>query len=89
LLQAAISTGVPVQPVALRFSDADAPVSTAADFTGEITLRQSLWALARARGMVVQLAVLPAQASEHADRRALAERLRQRIAAALDEQAGV
>lgn len=76
LLQAAVSTGTPVQPVALHFSDRDAPVSTAADFTGEITLKQSLWALARARGMVVRVTVLDALETRHADRRALAERLR-------------
>jgi 1-acyl-sn-glycerol-3-phosphate acyltransferase len=75
LLQAAISTGTPVQPVALRFADADSGISRAADFTGDITLMQSLWALARARDLVVHLRVLPALATAHADRRALAERL--------------
>ena len=49
LLQAAISTGTPLQPVVLRFADAETDVSLAADFTGDITLKQSLWALARAR----------------------------------------
>ena len=89
LLQAAISTGTPVQPLALRFADADAPVSTAADFTGDITLVQSLWALARARAMVVSVQVLTAQGTMHADRRALAERLRQLISEALQAQRGV
>lgn len=89
LLQAAISTGTPIQPLALRFADAQAEISTAADFTGEITLMQSLWALARARGMVVSLQVLTAQASVKADRRALAERLRQLIAEALGAQGAV
>jgi 1-acyl-sn-glycerol-3-phosphate acyltransferase len=89
LLQAAISTGTPVQPVALRYADADAAVSTAADFTGDITLLQSLWALARARAMVVHVQVLAAHATAHADRRALAERLRGLIAEALEAQRGV
>jgi 1-acyl-sn-glycerol-3-phosphate acyltransferase len=89
LLQAAISTGTPLQPVALRFADAEAAVSTAADFTGDITLAQSLWALARARGMVVRVSVLTAMATAHADRRALAERVRGLIGEALDEQRGV
>jgi 1-acyl-sn-glycerol-3-phosphate acyltransferase len=86
LLQAAISIGVPVQPVALRFADDDHPVSAAADFTGDITLTQSLWALARARGMVVHVSVLPALETAHPgpiERRALAERLRTEITAAL------
>ncbi|MCW5636003.1 MAG: 1-acyl-sn-glycerol-3-phosphate acyltransferase [Rubrivivax sp.] len=85
LLQAAISTATPVQPLALRFADADADVSLAADFTGDITLAQSLWALARARCMVVRLRVLTAEGTAHADRRALAEHLRQLIAGALGE----
>jgi len=89
LLQAAISTATPVQPVALRFADARSAVSMAADFTGDITLAQSLWALARARGMVVQVQVLAAQATAHADRRALAERLRSLIEEALREQRAV
>lgn len=89
LLQAAVSTGTPVQPVALRFADAEGAVSAAADFTGDITLAQSLWALARARGMVVHLQVLTPQGTLHADRRALAERLRQLIGDALRAQRGV
>ncbi len=89
LLQAAISTGTPVQPVALRFSDADAAVSAAAEFTGDITLAQSLWALARARGMVVRVVVLEPMATHHAERRALAERVRSLIAEALRGQSGV
>jgi 1-acyl-sn-glycerol-3-phosphate acyltransferase len=83
LLQAAISTATPVQPVALHFADAASAVSAAADFTGDITLAQSLWALARARGMVVRVHVLPAETTAHADRRALAEHLRAVLAEAL------
>jgi 1-acyl-sn-glycerol-3-phosphate acyltransferase len=83
LLQAAISTATPVQPLALRFSDATCAFSAAADFRGEITLTQSLWALARARGMAVRLTVLPPLATDHADRRALAARLRELVGEAL------
>jgi 1-acyl-sn-glycerol-3-phosphate acyltransferase len=43
LLQAAIATDTPVQPVALRFSDALDPVSRAAEFLGETTLLQIRW----------------------------------------------
>ncbi len=75
LLQAAISTATPVQPVALRFSDALHAVSPAAMFVGETTLAQSLWLLANGDDMVVHLQVLPAEATAHADRRALSERL--------------
>ena len=85
LLQAAIATGTPIQPLALRFSDARHAVSPAARFDGEITLRQSLWRLACGEGVVASLWVLDAQATAHADRRALAERLRGLVTAKLAE----
>ncbi|MBL8287472.1 MAG: 1-acyl-sn-glycerol-3-phosphate acyltransferase [Rubrivivax sp.] len=83
LLQAAISTRTPVQPLALRFAEADGRVCAAADFSGDITMWQSLWALARARGIVVSLVVLAAHDTAQADRRALAARLREVISEAL------
>jgi 1-acyl-sn-glycerol-3-phosphate acyltransferase len=83
LLQAAIATAVPVQPLALRFADARHAVSPDALWVGEVSLAESLWRLARADGLVAHLTVLPAQATAHADRRALAERLQAGIAAAL------
>jgi 1-acyl-sn-glycerol-3-phosphate acyltransferase len=84
LLQAAIATATPVQPVALRYADATHAVSPAAEFTGDTTLAQSLWRLACGDGLVVHVRVLPATGSAHADRRALAELVRQSIAEALE-----
>ena len=84
LLQAAIATEVPVQPVALRYADATHAVSLAADFTGDVTLAQSLWRLACADGLAVRVIVLSAEATPHADRRALATHLRARIEQALE-----
>ena len=89
LLQSTIATGVPVQPVALRFSDARHEISPAADFTGTITLAQSLWMLACGEGVVVRVRVLAAEATAHADRRALAAHLRALIAQALDDMGGL
>ncbi|MBX3634399.1 MAG: 1-acyl-sn-glycerol-3-phosphate acyltransferase [Rubrivivax sp.] len=83
LLQAAISTQTPVQPVALRYADAAHAVSPAVLFTGEITLKQSLWWLACGEGLVVQVQVLDALGSRHADRRALAAHVQALVAAAL------
>jgi len=80
LLQAAIATATPIQPVALRFSDARCAVSPAAQYVGDTTLLQSLWLLACGDGVVVHLWVLGAQGTAHADRRALAQRLRGLIA---------
>ncbi len=102
LLQAAISTGVPVQPVALRFSDASEPVSQAAAYVGDTHLLRSLWMIVTASGMQVRVDWLPPVPMVGDDRRIVSETLRQRILAALrgdeanvavtnsrDERAGV
>lgn len=81
LFEAAIVTSTPVQPIALRFSDAHAPVSAAVEFVGATTLVESLWRVACADGLVVHVTLLPARPSAHADRRALAQALRDAIAA--------
>lgn len=86
MLQAAIATTTPVQPVVLRYADAQHAVTPAAEFLGATTLAQSLWRLACGQGMVVHLQVLTAQGSAHADRRALAARLQSLIGEVLDEQ---
>lgn len=83
LLQAAIATQTPVQPVALRFSEPGHAVSLAAQWPQGLSFAGSLWKIAQARGLVVRLQVLPAQATAHADRRVLAQHLRDLIAQAL------
>jgi 1-acyl-sn-glycerol-3-phosphate acyltransferase len=83
LLQAAVATGTPVQPVVLRYSDTHQPFSTAVDFVGATTLLQSVWRVARAEGLTVHVELLDAQDTRHADRRALAARLRELIDARL------
>jgi len=83
LLQAAVATQAPVQPVALRYRDGGAAVSPATAFIGTTTLAQSMWMTARGRDVVVRVEWLLPQPTEQADRRALAERLRAQIAQAL------
>lgn len=83
LLQAAVATGTPVQAVALRYAEPGHPVSPSATWVGAETLAANVWKLARARGLVLHLTVLPPEASAHADRRALAARVREQIASAL------
>ncbi len=83
LLQAAIATATPAQPVVLRFHQPGQAFSPAAEFLGETTLAQSLWRLACARGLQVTVQLLDAEATAHADRRALAAHLRERIGDAL------
>lgn len=83
LLQAAIATATPVQPVALRFADAHDAVSAAVAYVGDTSLLQSLWWVACAEGLSVRVQFLDVQGSAHADRRALAQHLREQIEAAL------
>ena len=80
LLQAAIATSTPVQLAVLRFADARHRFSPAVEYVGDTTLLQSLWWVASARGLVVHVDLLPPQGTAHADRRALAEHLRQQMA---------
>ncbi len=84
LLQAAISTESPVQPLVIRWYEPGQRFSPAARFIGDTSLVESLWSIASARGLVVQLALLPAHATHAGDeRRALAAQMRSRIEAAL------
>jgi 1-acyl-sn-glycerol-3-phosphate acyltransferase len=85
LLQAAIATGAPVQPIALRFSDRRQPVSAAVEFVGATTLLQSVWRVACGDGLTAHISLLAPRASANAERRALAELLRADIAAHLPQ----
>jgi len=78
-LQAAIDAGEPVQPMALAYSEPGYAVSPSVEFVGETTLMQSLWRVLTARGLKVELSILPLQAANHADRRALAALLETQI----------
>ena len=89
LLQAAIATGVPVQPVVLRFSQPGAAFSPAVAYVGDTTLAESLWRVACAEGLTADVRFLPPRPSAGFERRALAAELRSRIDAALREDAGV
>jgi 1-acyl-sn-glycerol-3-phosphate acyltransferase len=85
LLQAAITTGAPVQPIALRFSDRQQPISAAVEFVGATTLAQSVWRVACGDGLTAHISLLEPRASANAERRALAEVLRADIAARLPQ----
>jgi 1-acyl-sn-glycerol-3-phosphate acyltransferase len=87
LLQAAISTGTPVQCVVLRYSDPDHRFSPAAQFLGDTTLLQSVWRMLSAQGLCVHVDLLQPQGARHADRRALSDHLRSRIHAQLHDSA--
>ena len=84
LLQAAIVAQAPVQPIALRYADAQEPISSAAAYVGDTTLLESLWAVASTTGLTVQVSFLPSLSSANFERRTLAARLSADIAAQLD-----
>ena len=83
LLQAAITTGTVVQPIVLRYSEPGLPVSLAAQYIDDTTLVDSLMKVCRARGIVVDVRFLAPEPAGELDRRALAERLHDRVAAEL------
>jgi 1-acyl-sn-glycerol-3-phosphate acyltransferase len=80
LLQAAITTATAVQPIVLRYSEPGLPVSVAAQYIGDTTLVESLMKVCTARGLVVDVRFLPVEPAGELDRRALAQRLHDRIA---------
>ena len=83
LLQAAIVTEVPVQPIALRYSDKRHAISSAAAYVGDTTLAQSAWNVVTADALTVHVQMLLPEGTRHLDRRALAERLQAQIGSAL------
>jgi 1-acyl-sn-glycerol-3-phosphate acyltransferase len=87
LLQAAIGSGTPVQAVVLRYADARRPFSPAVDFVGTVSLLHSVWRVLGAQGLQAHVELLDAEATRHADRRALAAHLRRRIDERLQEVA--
>lgn len=83
LFEAAIDAKVPVQPYALRYVNASGHLEPAADFVGNTTFVQSVLNIIRARGMTVQLFVLPEIATATVHRRELAQAAQSAIASAL------
>jgi 1-acyl-sn-glycerol-3-phosphate acyltransferase len=88
LLQAAIATGTPLQPVALAYRDADEDPSQAVVWVGDTTLATSLWQVVGARGLHVKVTQLEPVPTRDAERRELSSRVRDRIAAALGQAPG-
>lgn len=83
LLQAAVSVQAPVLPVVLRWHEPGKHFSAAARFIGDTTLVQSLWWIASARGLGIDIQVLPSVMTDNRERRELVAALRTLIAARL------
>jgi 1-acyl-sn-glycerol-3-phosphate acyltransferase len=83
LLQAAVSVDAPVLPVVLRWYEPGERFSSSARFIGNTTLVQSLWRIASAKGLGIDVQILPSVMATGQDRRALGETLRGVISARL------
>ena len=79
LLQAAITAGAPVQPVALQFLDARGERSLAPCYVGDDTLLGSVWRTVRARGITVRIVFVTPQDAQGRERRAWAQSLREDV----------
>ncbi len=84
LLQAAISAQSPVQPVALRFLEANGQLSMSPIYVDDDTLLSSVWRMMRAAPITARLDFLPNMSTEGLDRRALAAQLQEIIATRLN-----
>lgn len=81
LFQAAIRTGTPVQPVAIRYTDGT-DASRVAPFIGDDDLLRHIWRLLGEERLVAHVHICPARIPGP-DRRALARQTRAQVCAAL------
>ena len=79
LLQAAIASGSPVQPVAMQFFDARGQRSLAPCYVGDDTLFGSVWRTVRARGITVRIVFGTPQEAQGRERRQWAQELREEV----------
>jgi hypothetical protein len=72
VFQAAVDNATPVRPVALSYRLAGAGTTTVASFVGSAALWESAVLVAGARGLVVEVRLLPLLPPDGLDRRSLA-----------------
>lgn len=83
LLQAAINAQAVVWPLAIHYPDPAGGPNTAGAYCGNITMRQSLWAVLKLPEIVVELRFAAPIAAHGQERRQLAHQARQAIASRL------
>lgn len=83
LLQSAIDAKVPVQPIALRYSDKLHAISPRAAYVGDTSLLQSLWWVVSSSNLTVSVTILAPLAVDHADRRTLANTVQSQVGSAI------
>ncbi len=84
LFEAAIDADVPIQPLALRYLDADGKLAEQANFIGDTSFADSMLTILRSGRMRAELIVLPPIASTGAHRRELASAAQAVICTGLD-----
>jgi len=83
LFEAAIEAGVPIQPCAVRYLNAEGRLHPATRFTGDMTFGRSVGTILRARGVRAELKLLPVIETAGVHRRDVAAAARSAIAQAL------
>jgi len=89
LFQPAIDVGAAVQPLVIRYFRADGTRAAEAAFTGEMSLLQSMWHLAGADPITIDLSFLLPINPSGQDRRTLARRAQELIGQRLRDPAPV
>jgi len=83
LFQPAVEAGCPVIPAAIRYLNPQGGACLEAAYHGEMTLLASFWRIAKLRGLVVEVAFLPALENNGNNRRELAKQAEVAIRSAL------
>lgn len=86
LFQSAIDAGVPVMPVAVRYTDSDGRNAAAPVYVGQTSLWQCLCAIVAEDALTVHIAFLPAIDCGEMTRRELAQKAHRRVVTALGTQ---
>lgn len=82
VLQAAIASGAPIQPLALRYLDAASGAHSDAPYYGQgVSLLRSFWRTVRARPLTARVVFGAAEHAQGRDRRAWAQDLQARVSA--------
>lgn len=89
LLQAAIDAGVPVTPVALRYSDEGGARTCAPAYIDDVTLVDCLSNIAQQRTIYAEIYALPSLATVNTERRTLSAHAHRLIAHALEGRDGL
>lgn len=83
LFEAAVDAGVPIQPYALRYVDDEGQLHASVDFTGDISIVQSIQMIMSGKPIKAELIQLPLIETEGVHRRDLANQTRIMIGAGL------